>query len=205
MTGAAPRRIQRIGAAAIALLAGAVSVGCPRGPVGPDPAQGRSLVVAGGREACDPQCPAAPTGLVKIRRFWSDRDRDWVTAGSETTDEQLSSWGYRDRQLQFLAPASPGADTIAVYRWYSRSDGDWVTFRDGDPDDATITRWGYRDKTLSFHAYTAPGPGRVAVNRWWHEGDRDWVTIAEDEFPDATMQSWGYANKHFLFYARSAR
>ena len=144
----------------------------------------------------------ADAGFIEVRRFWHAGERDWVTVGSESTDEQLRSWGYVDRHLQFLVPASPGPDTVAVYRWYSAADEDWVTFREGDPDDATITGWGYRSKTFSFYAYASAAPDRVEVSRWWSEKDRDWVTLAEDEIPEATLVSWGYKNKHPLFYAK---
>jgi hypothetical protein len=210
--------------AVVVLLAASVSIGCPSGSVAPVEApqhlpQGPvSICGKVGHQCCNGKCssgtcvhnrcsassePAAPPEFVKIRRFWFEHDRDWVTVGSETTDEQLSSWGYVDRHFQFFAPASAGTDTIKVYRWYHQSDGDWVTFKDGDPDDATIVSWHYQHKTFSFYAYGSPGSGRVAVSRWWSEKDRDWVTIAEDEVSDATMQSRGYLNKHFLFYARS--
>lgn len=142
------------------------------------------------------------SGFIEVRRFWRAEEGDWVTVGTESTDGELRSWGYVDRHVQFLAPASPGADTVPVYRWYSAADQDWVTFRDGDPSDATIASWGYTHKTFSFHAYASPGPDRVEVSRWWSEKDRDWVTLADDEIPEATLRSWGYANKHPLFFAK---
>lgn len=166
----------------------------------------RSLIALIGIFAADEYAvvnePPPPPSFIYVRRYFKADDHDWVTVGVESTDRDMIRCGYQDRKKQFLAPTSPGPDTIRVYRWYHPTERDWVTLPEDAAPDATLEKWGYREKTFSFYAYRNSAADRIAVNRWHHAGDHDWVTIAEGEVLDGTLTSWGYDSKTHVCFGK---
>lgn len=150
----------------------------------------------------------APT---PVYRWWQSSDRDWVTIpshGTQPSDSSLTAAGYtKDTTPQYYVDmiGTNDPNMVAVYRWWSGSDRDWVDITDGSISDATLTSWGYTNKTFQYYAYKTSATGRVAINRWWNGSDRDWITLRQDEIPDATLTSWGYTSKTFLVYAYASQ
>lgn len=150
----------------------------------------------------------APT---PVYRWWNNNDKDWVsvpTHGTQRSDSTLTSLGYiRNTQPQYYVSMIGTTDPnmVAVYRWWSSADKDWIDVRSGSPSDATLLSWGYTSKTFQYYAYSTAATGRVAVNRWWSANDKDWITLRQDEVADATLTSWGYTGKTLIAYANTVK
>ncbi len=97
--------------------------------------------------------------------------------------------------------AQESEDMVAVYRWYSPVDRDFITLAEGEYQEGQLLNWKYNQKTLLFFAYREPGPNRVAVYRWFNPTTKDIVSVAEDEFSRDHMIKMGYKEDHIQYYA----
>lgn len=97
--------------------------------------------------------------------------------------------------------AQESDNLVAVYKWYNSVDRNYVTYAEGEYQEAQLLNWKYKEKTLLFYAYRHPGPNRVAVYRWENPVTKDILSVAEDEFSDDQMLKMGYKNKNLQFYA----
>jgi hypothetical protein len=101
--------------------------------------------------------------------------------------------------------AQDSDDMVAVYRWYSPVDRNYVTIADGEYQEGQLLHWKYKDKTLVFYAYRQPGADRVAVYRWFNPTTKDIASIAEDEYTVDQMMKMGYKREHVQYYAPARR
>ncbi len=104
-----------------------------------------------------------------------------------------------------IAQAQNNDDVVAVYRWFSKVDRNYITVAEGEFQEGQMLNWHWTDKTLLFYAFKTPGPNRVAVYRWFNPTTKDWVSVAEDEFSDDQMLKMGYTEKNLQFYAPTRR
>jgi hypothetical protein len=96
--------------------------------------------------------------------------------------------------------AQQSDDMVAVYRWYSPTDRDYITVAEGEYQEGQLLNWKYKDKTLLFYAFREPGPNRVAVYRWYNPVTKDVASIADDEFTTDDMLKMGYKDKKLQYY-----
>ena len=96
--------------------------------------------------------------------------------------------------------AQQSDDMVAVYRWYSPTDRDYITVAEGEYQEGQLLNWKYKDKTLLFYAFREPGPNRVAVYRWYNPVTKDVASIAEDEFSTDDMLKMGYKDRKLQYY-----
>lgn len=78
----------------------------------------------------------------------------------EFTDNQLLSWGYKDKEFQFYAyrrPPNDGLSYVPVYRWINaKPQGDpcrdfTLTVASTELTDEQLRSWGYSDKRLQYY------------------------------------------------------
>lgn len=147
---------------------------------------------------------------VKVNRWVSPVVGDFVSIPeNHATDEQLRSWGYKDKIFQYETMLDNPEDesSVAVYRWTMPNCREFILLAEHEHTDAQLESWGYTDKKLMFYAWkTKLNSSYVPVSRWVNalpQGNmcRDYtLSVTATELSDAQLTSWGYSGKKVQFY-----
>jgi hypothetical protein len=154
--------------------------------------------------------------MVNVDRWVSPVVKDFISIpANKGTDEQIISWGYKDKRFQYRAYLTrPAGDNVAVVnRWEMPNCKEFILIAEHEISNEKMIEWGYKNKQFVFYAYqTKPASGAyVAVSRWvnaYPEGNncRDFtLSVAEHELTDAQLESWGYSGKLVQFYVPDPR
>jgi hypothetical protein len=82
--------------------------------------------------------------MIAIYRWWQPDNKGWITIpDGSPADDQMTSWGYKNKTFQFYAYRTAVPGTVPVYRWWHSGNKDWITIADGEVSDGQMLERGY--------------------------------------------------------------